>query len=135
MRYVVIVLALAVALIVAGCGGKQAAQQPAQQPKPQAQPAAPAPSGEGQKVEVKMSEFKFEISPAEVKAGKVAFDVENAGTVEHSFIIEQLGKGSEQIRPGQEAKFELDLKPGTYNVYCDVAGHKEAGMQAQVVVK
>jgi uncharacterized cupredoxin-like copper-binding protein len=42
---------------------------------------------------------------------------------------------SEQIRAGQTVMVQADLKPGTYNVTCDVAGHKEAGMVMQLVVK
>lgn len=58
-----------------------------------------------------MSEFKFEMSPAEVKAGKVRFELKNAGAVEHSFIIEGVGKGTEQIRPGQETTLEVEFAP------------------------
>lgn len=126
----VVLIALAVALLVAGCGGRPAAQQPAQQ---QPAPQAAAPSGE--EVKVKLSEFQFAPATVEVKAGKVGFELENAGTVEHSFVITDLNKGTEQIRPGEERKFEADLKPGTYTVICDVAGHKEAGMVMKLVVK
>lgn len=127
MMVILVVTAIA-AVLVAGCGG--GAQQPAQQPV--AQPAAPT---EGQEIEVTMGEFRFDMSAREVKAGKVVFEVKNTGTVEHSFIIEQLGKGTAQLKPEEEAKLEVELTPGTYTVICDVAGHKEAGMQMQVVVK
>lgn len=125
---VILVVAAIAAVLVAGCGG--GAQQPAQPPV--AQPAAPT---EGQEIEVTMGEFKFDMSAREVKAGKVVFEVKNTGTVEHSFIIEELSKGTAQLKPGEEAKLEVELKPGTYTVICDVAGHKEAGMQTQLVVK
>lgn len=130
----VMVIALAIgALVLAACGG-QPAQQPAQPPAGE-QPAAPAPSAEGQKVKVDMSEFKFAMAPAEVNSGKVTFELVNAGTVEHSFIIEGSAVKSEQIRAGQTVTMQADLKPGTYTVVCDVAGHKEAGMTMQLVVK
>lgn len=134
MRYVVFILAVVAALIVAGCGG---GGQPAAQPPPAgpsgAQPAAP-PS-EGQEIEVTMSEFKFEMTPAQVKAGKIRFELKNVGAVEHTFVIEGAGKGTEQIQPGQGATLEVELAPGTYTVICDVAGHKEAGMTMELVVK
>ena len=68
-------------------------------------------------------------------AGAVTFEIENAGTVEHDFIIQGVDKGTEQLRPGQKATLTVDLKPGTYTVVCNVAGHKEAGMTMQLVVK
>lgn len=131
MRYIVVVLALA-AIAAAGCGGGGGTSQPA--PAPQA-PAAQAPAGGGNVVVVKMSEFKFEMSPAEFSAGKVTFQLENAGTVEHSFIIEELGIKTEQIRAGQTVTVTADAKPGTYTAHCDVAGHTEAGMTLQLTVR
>lgn len=131
MRYVSVVLALVAVLAVAGCGGRQAAEQLPTQP---AQPGAVAPPA-GQTVQVKMTEFKFEMSPAELKTGKVTFEVENAGSVEHSFVIEEIGVKSEHIQPGQKVTITADVKPGTYPIICDVAGHKEAGMQTQLIVK
>lgn len=123
----VVVLA---AVGAAACGGRQAAP-PAQPQAPQAQPAP----GEEREVEVTMTEFAFTMSTAEVPAGRVTFEVRNAGTVEHSFVIVELGKGTSQIRPGQTEKLVVDLRPGTYTVECDVAGHKEAGMTARLVVR
>lgn len=132
MRYIVVVLTLA-ALAVAGCGGGEGrTSQPAQVPQA---PAAQAPAAGGDAVVVKMSEFKFEMSAAEIPAGKVTFQVENVGTVEHSFIIEELGIKSEQIRPGQTVTITADVKPGTYKAHCDVAGHTEAGMTLELTVR
>ncbi len=113
------------------CGGRQAAP-PVQPQVPQAQPA---PEQEERKVEVTMTEFAFTLSATELPAGRVKFEVRNAGTVEHSFVIVELGKGTSQIRPGQKEELVVDLRPGTYTIECDVAGHREAGMTATLVVR
>ncbi|MDR7466312.1 MAG: cupredoxin domain-containing protein [Armatimonadota bacterium] len=131
MRYGAVILMVMVALLAAACGGKQPAQQPT---PPAAQPPA-APTAAGQTVTVKMSEFKYEMQPTEVSAGPVTFRIENVGTVEHDFLIEGLDKGTEALRPGQSTTLTVDLKPGTYTIFCKVAGHKEAGMHIQLVVK
>lgn len=110
------------ALFLAACGGRQAGP-----------PGGTSVSREA--VVVKMSEFKYEPATVETKAGTVEFKLQNLGTVEHSFIIVNTGKGTEQVRPGAEATLAVDLKPGTYTVECDVAGHKEAGMVMTLVVK
>ncbi|HET6946547.1 MAG TPA: cupredoxin domain-containing protein [bacterium] len=134
MRNIVVVVVVAVMFGVAGCGGGGDTSQPTPAPE---QPAgqAPAPSAGGNVVAVKMSEFKFEMQPSQIAPGKVSFEIENVGTVEHSFIIEELGVKSEEIRPGQKATVTVDARAGTYTAICDVVGHKEAGMTSQLTVK
>ena len=132
-------LVIAAVLLLAACGGRSAQQPPAAQapapqatPAEQAQPAAPA--GE-EEVKIKMTEFKFEPTTVEVKAGKVKFELENAGAVEHSFVIIGTDNKLEAVQPGKSGELEVDLKPGTYQIECDIPGHKEAGMTMTIVVK
>lgn len=115
----VLALAVLVGLIAVGCA-------------PRAQQAAPA-----QEIEVLMSEFRFEPARIEVSRGKVVFKLKNTGLVEHDFVIPQLGLGSPVLAPGQEKEWELDIKaqPGEYRIYCDIPGHREAGMVGTLVVK
>lgn len=129
MKHVMVVGLVIGALFLSACGGRQPAQQ---QPAAQ-QPAAPA--AEGQTVKVDMSEFEFTITPSELTAGKVTFELVNVGAVEHSFVIEGTDVKSEQIRAGQTVTVQVDLAPGTYTAICDVAGHRQAGMTVELVVK
>ena len=139
------VLVMAATLLLAACGGRSAQQPPAAQPSPEAQAPTPqatpaeqaqpaAPAGE-EEVRIKMTEFKFEPTTIEVKAGKVKFELENAGAVEHSFVIVGTDKKLEAVQPGKSGELEVDLKPGTYQIECDIPGHKEAGMTMTIVVK
>ncbi|GBC76224.1 Iron uptake system component EfeO [bacterium HR07] len=72
-----------------------------------------------------------------IKAGKVRFVVKNQGTIDHGFEVE--GGGIEEeidpFPPGQTRSLELELAPGTYEVYCQVPGHKELGMKGELIVK
>jgi len=139
-----LVLIIAATLLLTACGGR-AAQQPPAGPTPAAEaPAAtPAPAGEAkpaapageQEVKITMTEFKFEPQTVEVKAGKVKFELVNAGAVEHSFVIVGTDRRLESVPPGQSGELEVELKPGTYQIDCDIPGHKEAGMVMTVVVK
>jgi len=126
-----LVLVIAAALLLAACGGRSA-QQPAAPSSPAAQP--PQPAGV-QEVAIKMSEFKFEPTTMEVRAGTVKFEMENAGTVEHNFIIVGTTSRLEAIQPGKAGELEATLQAGTYQIECDVPGHKEAGMTMTLVVK
>lgn len=104
--------------------------------------SAPANAGTpsaaaGQTVEVKLTEFKVEM-PASVSAGPTTFRVTNAGKAEHSFEIE--GQGVEkaldsELGAGETKTLQVDLKPGTYEIYCPVANHKGRGMETKLTVK
>ena len=72
-----------------------------------------------------------------LRAGRVAFNVENGGKEDHAFEIEGNGieQKSEILSRGNSASLEVDLKPGTYTVYCPVPGHADKGMKKTVTVK
>ncbi len=98
-------------------------------------PAAAA-SGNGL-VEVKLTEFHIDM-PISVSAGATTFKVTNKGKETHGFEIE--GNGIEkEIEPklakGSSGSLQVDLKPGTYKVYCPVDGHKMKGMRLERTVK
>jgi len=89
-------------------------------------------------VNVKLSEWKVELSQATVPAGAVTFAITNAGSIPHAVEVE--GNGIEQeaavIQPGATAALTVTLKPGTYDVYCPVGqdSHKKLGMETRLKV-
>lgn len=108
------------------------------------QPTTPSPSQSpsplavaGQAVQVTLTEFKLAMDPPTVQAGTVRFVVANKGTVVHSFEIK--GGGIDQrtsnLNPGETETMQVDLAPGTYDVWCPIDGHKDLGMFAQLTVK
>ncbi len=116
-----LVIAVVVAtLFVSGCQGRSS--------------VGPPPS-QVQEVEITMSEFKFEPATVEVNAGTVKFHFNNTGAIEHTALIPELSKGTPMVKPGTDVDVELELPAGTYDIVCDVPGHKEAGMVMTLVVK
>jgi uncharacterized cupredoxin-like copper-binding protein len=102
-----------------------------------AKTAAAAPDSAKGSVEVKLTEYKIEM-PASVSAGATTFEVTNAGEGTHCFEIE--GNGIEKalkprLKKGESGSLQMDLKPGTYKVYCPVLGHKRRGMSLDLTVK
>jgi uncharacterized cupredoxin-like copper-binding protein len=71
-----------------------------------------------------------------VKAGSVTFGVTNDGQEAHALEVEGNGieEETEEIPPGDSAPLEVDLKEGTYELYCPVGDHKDRGMTAELVV-
>jgi uncharacterized cupredoxin-like copper-binding protein len=86
-------------------------------------------------VDVKETEFKIALT-ATVHAGSVTFDVHNDGKIPHDLVVQ--GQGIDAKTPlldaGQSKTLEVDLKPGTYDLYCSVPGHKQAGMDLKLTV-
>jgi uncharacterized cupredoxin-like copper-binding protein len=93
--------------------------------------AAPA----AQSVDATETEFKIALA-SQVHAGKVTFEVKNDGNIPHDLVVE--GNGVKAKTPlldgGQSKTLEVDLQPGTYDVYCSVPGHKQAGMDLKLTV-
>lgn len=91
---------------------------------------------DGSAIDYLGTEFAFEPEDAPVRAGDVGFTLGNGGSTRHTLLIE----GHEDVmkldaRPGQTVSADIALEPGTYVVYCDVAGHRQAGMETSLVVE
>jgi uncharacterized cupredoxin-like copper-binding protein len=103
---------------------------------------APASGGSGGKsFNVTATEFEFKPNAFEGKVGqKLTFKVTNKGTVEHNFVILSPDESQElaQIttQPGETKALEFTpTEATTYPIDCNIAGHKEAGMVGELVVK
>jgi len=119
---------------------------------------------EPMQVNMQASEFRFEPSTIEVKAGQqLTVMMQNMGTVEHDFVIQEIpveGTAAESAtaQPGMaghsmagtgmepavhmgamagmtDSVTFIPTKPGTYEFFCAVAGHKEAGMVGTLIVR
>lgn len=88
-------------------------------------------------VQVTLVDHRIEM-PDTLPPGMTTFEIRNNGQRDHNFEIE--GQGIEQKLPanlknGQSGTLEVDLRPGTYTVYCPVGNHaEERGMTRQLTV-
>ena len=86
-------------------------------------------------VSITASEFKF--SPNSIKAEvgqKVTLTLQNSGVVEHDVTIPSAGF-SLLARAGQTATGDFTFdKPGVFDFFCSIPGHKDAGMKGSVTV-
>jgi uncharacterized cupredoxin-like copper-binding protein len=74
---------------------------------------------------------------ATAPAGSLEIDSKNAASIPHDIAIEGNGvdeKGAE-VQNGGTSKVKVTLKPGKYQFYCTVAGHREGGMEGTLTVK
>jgi uncharacterized cupredoxin-like copper-binding protein len=119
----------ALALVAAGCGGGGSKKSA----------STPATSGSNAGA-VTIRESEYKLNPANPKvagAGATQFQIQNRGTVTHAFeVVGPKGKTrTKDIQPGSSATLKVDLsKPGTYQFYCPIDGHRKLGMAGQVIV-
>jgi plastocyanin len=139
MRRLIVIVA-ASALALAGCGGSDnetPASKATSTPTAATGGAASGGGGEVVKLAADKSALKFVPDQLEAKAGKVTLEMANPSDVPHAVEIEADGKEAkgETVTKGGTSKATLDLKPGTYEFYCPVDGHKAAGMVGKLTVK
>lgn len=65
----------------------------------------------------------------------VTLNIENLGALQHDFKIDNPNLYSGMIPPGQSASLVLNLPAGTYQYYCTVEGHADAGMVGNVIAQ
>ncbi len=97
----------------------------------QAKPAAPT------KVAVSETEFKITLPTRSLTAGGYELDVKNDGRVGHDLVVKGPGVTNGKtplIGAGKTATLQVTLKRGTYELYCSVPGHKQAGMDLKLTV-
>jgi len=74
---------------------------------------------------------------ATAAAGTLAIESENKASIPHDIAIEGNGvdeKGA-TVQDGGTSKLSVAVKPGEYQYYCTVAGHREGGMEGKLTVK
>ena len=73
--------------------------------------------------------------PEGLPAGEVTLEIDNQGGILHNLVVEELGDELvAEAEGGATDEGTVALEPGEYTFYCDVAGHREAGMEAVVPV-
>jgi uncharacterized cupredoxin-like copper-binding protein len=108
---------------------------------------------------VHVAERDFRISaPTRVRAGKIRLVASNKGPDTHELIVVREGPGQLPLRadgvtvdedaldhaivasvegyaPGASRTITLDLRPGRYELFCNMSGHYLGGMRHELVVR
>jgi uncharacterized cupredoxin-like copper-binding protein len=115
-------------------------------------PAASALAGGSTKIT--LDEFSVKASPKSASAGKVTFNVKNAGQDEHYFLVIKTSTAASKLKVshgrastkgqvaelkdiagGKSKKLSVSLKKGHYVLICNLPGHYQQGMRTDFTVK
>lgn len=90
-----------------------------------------------QKVTVVAREFAYVPNKITVKAGQpVQLVLDNKGVIEHDFVVDKLKVKTGIIQPGKTGAVTFTPRAkGSFEFYCSVPGHREAGMKGTLVVQ
>ncbi|MCC6674907.1 MAG: cupredoxin domain-containing protein [Thermomicrobiales bacterium] len=100
-------------------------------------PAADSGAGaaSAQDVTVAMHDIYFDPAEFTIPANTpVKVTLPNQGAAPHDFSIDALGI-SVTVNPGETGEVTIDAPAGEYEYYCNIPGHKEAGMVGKLTVQ
>jgi plastocyanin len=76
--------------------------------------------------------LRFDADSYEADAGCIEVTYLNEGNVPHTLLVKD-HKGF-KLSVGRSDTGTIELPAGTYELYCDIAGHESAGMKAELTV-
>ena len=112
-----------VALVLAGCSGTAPASHPVT----------------GSPVAIQLTEYRVTPATITLDVGTYTVTATNAGTISHA--LELSGNGVDAhtpdfaFAPGHQEGFTVTLKPGTYQYFCPIDGHRGLGMLGTLVIR
>jgi uncharacterized cupredoxin-like copper-binding protein len=105
---------------------------------------------------VTVQDFRIKLSRSRIRAGDVRLVVKNKGPDTHELLVARTGSAlplrgdnitvdeeaiepvtvgeAEGESPGHVRVLQLKLRPGRYELFCNMAGHYLGGMRARLVV-
>ncbi len=86
-------------------------------------------------LQVTLGDNYIEPAALTAPAGRVVLDVVNGGVAPHDVHVVETGAATPLLDAGERTSLDLGvLAPGTYTLYCEVPGHRPAGMEATLTV-
>jgi plastocyanin len=141
LRLLMMLFVVAAVPFAAGCGGDND-DESSTTPATTTSTTNTTPAAGGATTNLKLSAdpsgaLKFDKSKLSAKAGKVTITMDNPSSVQHAVSIEGNGvdEDGKTVEKGGVSTVTASLKPGTYEFYCPVTGHEEAGMKGTLTVK
>ncbi|MGH2349426.1 MAG: cupredoxin domain-containing protein [bacterium] len=124
-----VTLLLALSLVAAACGRGGGPGTP----------QASAPQSGVVEVALEGTEFLWRPNSVTVQRGRpVRFRIVNKGAIAHTFVSDPAGiRETREFAPGEQLTVEWTApnSPGTFEFWCGVPGHREAGMTGTLTVK
>jgi plastocyanin len=111
-------LVAAAALILVGCS-------------PQAESAS-------EPIAISVADFMIEPDDMTATGPTIVFEVTNDGPTPHNFTVrnqaDEVVAATADLSAGESETLDAELEPGTYTIFCSLAGHESLGMSGTLTV-
>jgi outer membrane protein assembly factor BamB/plastocyanin len=95
-----------------------------------------ADSGGALSLQLQTIDIAYSVTAMVIPANTdVTLNIENLGALQHDFKVDNPNVYSGMIAPGQTATVVLNFPAGSYQYYCTVEGHADAGMVGTILVQ
>lgn len=123
-----LLVALACSAVLAGCGSDDAAQQQSSEAEPDADLAVGITGTD---------QLLWRPTQLTVPTGSTQVRVECGPELGHEFAIDDVDGGNPvaTCEPAGTGAGTVDLEAGSYTFFCAVPGHREEGMEGELVVE
>src|SRR5262245_20534862 len=141
----VAIVALVAMMALSACGTEDDKVEPTvtRIPNPPNAPVIGSPTAEGNQggsqtaateVNLKLVDIAFDPKDFTIAANTdVVIHLQNTGASMHNFSIDSLGI-KQDVNSGETKDVTINAPAGTLDYYCDVPGHREAGMEGTITV-
>lgn len=124
-RFGAVVLVSVLSLSLTGCGNDES---------PRASPASTS-TGDLEELTVVARDITFPEKSYLAEPGTVAVAYRNEGSIKHTLVVEGIDGFKLDVKSkGDVDTGTIELEAGEYTIYCDVPGHRQAGMEAALEV-
>ena len=149
-----VLLSASLAFVLAACSSSDGGD--AASPEAEASSDMAGDTGGGGGVPTTLADFSITLDSEDVPEGMTTFDITNEGPALHELVVLKTDTDAgdlpvgadntvdeagmdlvdevEDIEPGATASLEVDLKAGHYALICNIPGHYELGMFANLTV-
>jgi uncharacterized cupredoxin-like copper-binding protein len=121
-----VVPALVLALLATACGGGGGESEAT---------TTTRPGGAASSITVTAGDLFLKPKELTAKEGRIEIRYEDTGQLAHNLLIDGVADFKLSVDgKGDEDRGTIALETGTYMLYCDVPGHRAAGMEATLSV-
>lgn len=145
-KHLILAVALAIAVLAAGCGSSGGGGPARPGPGAPAAPSDDGADGHGdhgaasgvtdgaRRIPVNSTSFAFQPRTVHARAGEPIAIALSSDDIVHDLRIDELGAHVATDRGVTTEGGIVAERPGRYTFYCSVPGHREAGMEGVLVV-